>query len=348
VSIFFQNVQSLETALEGCPDPSAGRVIIIVAGGGGGQIGGGDLGEGGKGFGDDENKPPQCQVNPTTTTTAPPCTLLNGGVPEAKPVTICYQVRDGAGVPVDLDPYNPTLWDIDGCCRLDGAMYPHVVYQRLGCTSAGKSKGDLIFPTPGKDGNLCMTVPSAISNCPGIYRAGIVLTDKAGNVAFYTEFLLSVEPSLLANSCGCNGPLTISQVRMKLRDFAGENDAWDAIEFSDAEIINAMTLPINHFNGTTPLGVTFDTCSWPQIWQSRWLDATVAQLMLTAAYNYMRNARNIQTAGGVTEDRNQRWKAYMSLSQGVWQEFQLWAKATKATMNWNGGFGTLGGTSPLY
>ena len=162
----------------------------------------------------------------------------------------------------------------------------------------------------------------------GIWPASFMLKNADGettdefNAWFYVKrSLSSVYPE--------NRPITMAEVRMTLRDVCPEfNTLLLDLEFSDEEIMLAITKPIDEWNDTPPdlYQYSYTTQTFP--YRSYWLKSTCAYLLDSAAYAYARNTVPYQAGGISFDDKNkmQPYKALANELKAEWKEFVLLKK----------------------
>lgn len=171
--------------------------------------------------------------------------------------------------------------------------------------------------------------------------AGIFLLDVVaeldGAPAYSTRYFLEIQPSLTSTS---QGPLTIAEVRMALRDTCAErNVLLGAVEFSDQEILAAIRLPISEFNATGMPITSYTVKSFPYAYRYFWLMAVCGQLLRLATVSYYRNDLDYN-AGGVTFSQNAQ-KRYLEIATQMLNEWKAWVRERKAAINLSQGFGMI-------
>jgi hypothetical protein len=143
------------------------------------------------------------------------------------------------------------------------------------------------------------------------------------------------------DTTGYNYPLTISEVRLALRDSCPDaNYLLDDVEFSNREIQYAMRRPVDMFNESQPAVLRFNYNDFP--YRYNWTEATIGFLLETAAYNLSRNQLQV-SAGGVTVNDKARWQIYREIATEKKQEFRRWATQEQVRANIRNGFGRMGG-----
>ena len=283
------NTVAIETALEGCPDPTASRAIVISAG------------------------------------------YTN---------RVCHQFRNDDGSPMDLgDIY---FLDEDDYDEEEGTTTtvappttPHKVYIADALCTGVPVVADMCIS--GEDPTrVCFTIPDSVANHPGIYRAEMVVMNNDGNPYVTDSTLISVESSLYLRSTmpgvAAVGPITIGQVRIAMRDFAGLNAYWANVEFSDAEIVQSILEPISCFNETAPHAARYSPSNFP--FRHHWLQAVCANLLRISAMNYMRNSRKIVFGDGKTSDDRDKYSTYIQMAEAKWREYVDFCVMQQVRINW--------------
>ena len=189
-------------------------------------------------------------------------------------------------------------------------------------------------------------MPEEIAKRSGIYQVSWGF-ERGGRMLLVRNSLLSQERSLFGfddpDSEIDNGPPTIQDIRMQLMDSdPAENVLLDEVEFSDDQIVLAISQPVEDFNEVPPpLSVTFTTLDFP--WKSHWLDAAIGYLLQWAAHNYRRN-RLAVNAGGMTVDDKNKEREYLRMSQQMLQEWKSFMQQKKVELNAQEFVGTIGST----
>ena len=269
-----------------------------------------------------QNPPPPS--TPETTTTQPPTTTTETGTTLAGVTTTTTQC-------------------VYTCQHSQGFI--------LDALCGGKPCQTTVRITDAANGMVCIDVPESIASRPGVYKVGFMLAMPDGSPYLQDETLLSIEQSLFnqafsGQSTNDTGPITIGQIRTRLRDWAIENTAFDSYEFSDAEIIDAMLYPIRMWNETPPVRSRANPSNFPI--KELWIEGTTAKLLETSSYDYLRNQRKINYGGGVTEDDKNKFQQYANLAQLKLQQFMGRMKQLKVNGNWGGGAYNTGGTHIGY
>lgn len=170
----------------------------------------------------------------------------------------------------------------------------------------------------------------------GIYEMSWAIYDHNNGPVLVNRGLLSVERSLWAIdpllSRNDIGPPTLQEVRMRIRDSAGaDNVLLDAIEFSDEEVMLAMTEPVRKWNEEPPPIRRFTTRDFP--FRGAWITGVMAQLHYTAAAFYRRN-RLAHAAGGTAIDDLNKEREYMAEADRLWtNEYVPWLRRKKVEIN---------------
>ena len=290
MATFLQNNVAIETALQGCPDLTAGRAVVIPAG---------------------------------------------------RNSRICHEMRDNDGNPLDLGSFD-LLTATEG---LGGEDEPELVPQdhRAYFASVSCSSGPIVSTSlcvseedPSK---VCFSVPDAVAGQPGIYNIELVLNDVYGRPFISDTMLLSVESSLLGRTLrpgeNIRGPITIGQIRTEMRDYAGLNTYWQSVEFSDAEILHAIQLPVQRFNETAPRALRYSISNFP--FRYHWLQAICACLLRISVAGQLRNNVKVNFGDGKAADERPNMAAYAQLAESRWAAYERFCVETQVTANYSGG-----------
>lgn len=132
--------------------------------------------------------------------------------------------------------------------------------------------------------------------------------------------------------------LVENDIRMWLRDNSPElNTLLDDYEFSSEEIRQALTYAQDYWNEQPPYIGNIDYDRNP--FRFHLLQGTVANLLFMAANGYRRNHLQY-SAGGLTVDDNNKAQQYDSAGARMWEEFKLWVRQNKRTINASNGWAT--------
>lgn len=155
----------------------------------------------------------------------------------------------------------------------------------------------------------------------GVWQLQIGLLEVDDSLLASEIGYLSVERGLFGDISNFDGPLTINEVRMTLRDTMIENDMLDDVEFDDVEIVYAILQPVREWNEKPPPVAYFNAGNFP--YHYHWLKAVVAHLLVTAAHWYERN--NLEAShGGISVRDRAKANPYLAVSQLLrkeWLEF---------------------------
>jgi hypothetical protein len=192
-----------------------------------------------------------------------------------------------------------------------------------------------------EDGHLIVYLPPYVQDSPGIYEAEVHWReDGTPDQHYYSNALVSVEDSIYnrAMTGSQRGPLPLSRVRQKLRDYGGLNDTLGQPEFSVEEILSAMLEPIEYYNEMPPHVAGFSPQNFP--YRQQWLDATVSRLLLTSGLWLTRNNIEIKSEGVRSNDRAQG-PAMLQLADRMWQSYREFVHNDKTRINITRGFGII-------
>ena len=168
----------------------------------------------------------------------------------------------------------------------------------------------------------------------GIYELSWGILDSERNALFAEQGILSVERTLLGSfdtQKNRQGPFTINELRMLLMDSSNaENFLLDEVEFSDEQLLLAMSEPINEWNETPPPIRKFTTRDFPFF--RAWATGVKGALYVMAAAWYRKNS--LQSAGGglQVQDRNKE-REYMTEGLRLKEEYTKWLLNKKVEIN---------------
>lgn len=174
----------------------------------------------------------------------------------------------------------------------------------------------------------------------GIFRIEWAVLDSDDKILFTNQGYLLVERGQFGSRMSPNGPLSIPEIRLHLRDNDDETDNFliDTSEWSIAELIVCMERPVQYFNESSPpINRRFNTGNFP--YRYNWLNGTVAGLYEMAAHHYRRNSKNIQASSGVALDDKNKAAEYEQKAQSLWNDYKRWAQTQKAALNADAAYG---------
>lgn len=183
-------------------------------------------------------------------------------------------------------------------------------------------------------GLLRATLPATVTALPGIYELawGIVVD---GRLIAAAQAMLSVERSLfpadLAALDHCGGPVTLGEIRGALLDSgAADNLLLDDVEFSDAQIFQAIVAPVRLWNEAPPPIERYTTRTFP--FKGAWLGAIAGELHLMAATNYRRNLLRA-SAGGLSVPDKDKEQEYLAEGLRLVGTYKDWLVLKKQEIN---------------
>lgn len=190
-----------------------------------------------------------------------------------------------------------------------------------------------------RGGRVVIIPPPQILKSPAIYNLMVMWRTSAGD--FGGQSLVSVEQTLYnrAISSTSHGPLELSRIRGKLRDYAALNDIHGFPEFSTAEVLNAILEPVMYYNELPPFVRAYSVSDFP--YRVQWLDATVSRLLQTAGLWMQRNQVSLN-AEGVTSDDRSKFTAILRYSAALWDKYESFVRSDKMRQNIQNGFKIMG------
>lgn len=192
----------------------------------------------------------------------------------------------------------------------------------------GESYAEVVAP---EVGFIQFPLPTTVCQNSGIYQFQAAVINSSGNPLFIDGGLISVEHGLWGDTSNMMGPPTIQEIRMHLRDRDQENDLLQAVEFDDAEILEAIRWPVFNFNEAPPnLGVRYCCNNFP--FRYYWVQAIVGKLLMTAVHHYVRN-KMLASSGGLNVDDKNKDIDYARIARLYLDEWQEFVNLKKIELN---------------
>lgn len=258
------------------------------------------------------------------------------------PVTLQNIVRDRTGQPKDLSAYfvateSESDSDSDGDIDNQGSVVLRVKEWLAAGTSSSRNP---IWELPGE----AVTPASGIVKCDliesvvrqsGIYELNWGIKNASGAVVYAHRGILSVERSLFTDDPSVlsrnNGPPTLNEIRMWMMDSSPkENLLLQDMEFSDEQILLALTWPVQQWNEALPPIKPHTTRTFP--YRGAWASGTLAQLYKMAASNYRRNRLDTRGGGLSVDDKNKE-REYMAEGVRLSDDYEDWVRQRKYSIN---------------
>lgn len=130
---------------------------------------------------------------------------------------------------------------------------------------------------------------------------------------------------------------TVADIRSFIYDRCPEdNRLLGATQFTDDQIMQAMSYPVDEWNSIPPGICYFTTVTFP--WKTQWIKATAAYLLKSAAINQFRNNATYQ-AGTVNVNDSDKGQVYQQIGEALYKEWKDWAWAKKREINIQLGWG---------
>lgn len=208
-------------------------------------------------------------------------------------------------------PINLTAFDlIDN--QAENSAVPRLRVTLREYTNSGASLPIACATQTAAQGQVTFTIPAYPA---GVYAAEFFVEGVAPR--YVTDALVWVEPSNL-----CHSPLpTRADLRTELRDFAGENELLDAVDFDDTELATTLCRVVDAWNTLPPRSAPkYDTTSFP--YRSWWLRGAIINLFEIAAEHYVRNSLPYQARGGLSGDDKAKFPPYLQRALGLRQSWQ--------------------------
>lgn len=182
-------------------------------------------------------------------------------------------------------------------------------------------------------GKLQIHVSSKDSRMPGIFNGSVICYPLDNDRAIIKECPFYLYITYGINSSDTRGPLSLTELRLYLRDSSPEENLLiDGLNFTDEEILLATKLTIQKFNDLPPREnyPLFNSTNFP--FKSILIEGILGQLFFMAAEYHRKN--NLQySAGGVSLNDKNKEPNYLQAGNQHWQEFLSLAKAEKVKMN---------------
>jgi len=242
--------------------------------------------------------------------------------------TIEWQMTDQRGIPLDL---TECLCDTTSSGSSAGAAADVCGNIRLRIwevfnantdptTTPSAIAGDVVDAAQGR---VRFQLTGDQTGQQGIYYAEAAIVDNDANghefILISNIFYLYVQPSSYSDP---DGPPTIAEIRLHLRDSAGaESFLLDHVRFDDAEISMATIRPVQYWNEIPPPIRRFSTNDFP--YRYHWLEAICAQLFLIANEHYRANNLKYSAAGVAVDDYDKEvnYERAYQLRQQNWLSF---------------------------
>lgn len=195
-------------------------------------------------------------------------------------------------------------------------------------------------------GVLAFTMPEGSTDKAGLYKIEWGVLNSSGRLLASRRSFLLVQPSAFADNVSRQGPFTLEELRMSLRDSErAENYTMDDVEFGDEQIAHAIARPVELWNTETPkLSRTLTTTSFP--YREQWLRATVGFLCEMAAQGYRRDAGLVDQAGGLVVKDKDKERQYAEEGARRIAEYRQFVLMKKNEIGMNGMYAIY--TSPEY
>jgi len=254
--------------------------------------------------------------------------------------TVTWQMHDKNGTPLNLEPCFPEL----SVPEIDfGVVFRMKEYISFGNQRAVfEATADTVDLSTGK---VSVALTEEMTKIPGIYYADFCLVQNHGDdprevVLVNTLYLIINRSTLHSEESDYGGPPSIAEIRLHLRDSSpSESFLLDNLMFDDAEIALAIARPVQYWNEVPPpLNQTYSTQNFP--FRYHWLEGICANLFFMVAEQFRRNQLPY-TAGGISVDDQNKEANYERAGQTRWQAYKEWVRATKASINLEGCWGSV-------
>ena len=255
--------------------------------------------------------------------------------------TLEHTMRDRKGKPVDLSAWLADPVSESGSSSTSSPPAGTVKIRVKEWLGEGMSEsvnpiweewGEPVNP---EKGIVQATLTEGMVENAGIYEINWAVINDSGRPVMIDRALMSVERSLfpvaLETLYTNLGPPTLQEIRMMMMDSSkNENLLLDNVEFSDEQIMLALTKPIRMWNETPPPIERFTTRNFP--FKGAWTSAALGELHIMMAHHYRRNMLQHQAGGVAVNDKNKE-REYMAEGQRLLQEYAAWLSNKKVEIN---------------
>lgn len=248
-----------------------------------------------------------------------------------------WEWRDRQGRAVDLTPYLYGDSESSDSLSMPDADPPEgrVLVRFASC------QGRPIATVTGavqsvEHGITAVGIPEPVRERAGIYVVGWSIEDRYGRKVLADQGLLSVERSVWSKQDPPQGPPTLQELRMAMRDTAAENDLLMDVEFSDAEILWALVRPIQQWNELPPPVAPYCCETFPFTYH--WTRAAIGLLLETAAHHFRRNKQLAMHGSMLLTDKD-RDRPYLEAASLLMQEWLAFVRQKKIEINMRGAIG---------
>jgi hypothetical protein len=239
-------------------------------------------------------------------------------VDKGQTATIRWEMRDREGRPVNLQ----------NCIDAGSFVFGRIVDNVYGCGTVVDVEASVY---DAEKGLVDLVLPESVVQYPNIYSLQFGLVTAINTTQFVDKGWLSVERGTFGTDMQeYQGPLTIGEIRMQLRDYAISNSLRGVAEFDDAELIHSIIMPIREWNETPPIIGSFSVKNFP--YHYHWLIGACANLMLIGANWYRRNKLRV-SHGGVQDDDKNRDAEYESAGMRMRQQWLQFMRTQKQVIN---------------
>jgi hypothetical protein len=276
-----------------------------------------------------------------------PVILKRRHIPVVKGVcgTAKWTMRKPDGTVVDLTTYEEvddvSISESESISVEEETVPASIAVRFQGCDPHSKILGqvDATIEDAAK-GIISFALPKKVCDNAGLYifSAGIIPAGDTSPV-FADGGLISVSPGLWGDTGHMTGPPTIEELRFALKDREEENDLLQAVEFDDAEILEAIRWPVFQFNERPPsLSTRYNCNNFP--FRYYWTQAIIGRLLMMASHHYLRNKMQAASSGLSVDDKNKNAE-YTQFAQLYLQEWQEFLSQKKVELNAQEAWGTV-------
>lgn len=135
--------------------------------------------------------------------------------------------------------------------------------------------------------------------------------------------------------------VTKDQVRMFMRDYADNNILLDTVQFTDAELNNALEMAVSAFNAITPQS-SLTPQTFPTHLRYLLLIGTTRFLLMSESFMQVRNQATVQDGDIAPIGISDKAALYAQLAKQLKDEWDELSRGIKTQNNMESGYNSLG------
>lgn len=243
-----------------------------------------------------------------------------------------WTVVDDQGNPIDLTAYG-TYPAVPGTGGDNSSIQVQVVDSFMGQPPTTVTVfSNPATPVTAAQGTISFPLPGGVTTNPGIYLGQVNVYNTNNTLVIVNQFYVVVNRGLNGLTLPPNGPPSIAEIRLHLRDSdPGDNPLLDTVQFDLAEIVAAIEKPVYYWNESPPpINQQYTTANYP--YRFYWLEGIAAQLYWMAAHWYRRNDMQM-SSGGLQVDDLAKAQEYQAIGDQKWEAYTSWVQKVKVRIN---------------